>query len=55
MKNNENKIYEAPSMKVLIVELEQGIAAASGSANPSTPASVDDWTGGVDGTGRADF
>jgi len=53
MKNNVNKVYEAPSMTVLVVELEQGIAAASGSASPSP--SVDDWTGGTDGTSNGDF
>ncbi|MBA8987553.1 hypothetical protein [Sphingobacterium cellulitidis] len=40
-------------MKVLIVELEHGIAAASGSASPDP--SVNDWNGGEGGTSNSDF
>lgn len=47
MKNQEKLAYEAPEMKVLVVELEQGIAAAS-SVGSSTP-SINDW-----GSGRGD-
>lgn len=50
---NENKVYEAPEMKVLTVELEQGIAGASGAASPDP--SVDDWTGGTGGSQNGDF
>ncbi len=50
MKKKENQVYEAPQMKVLVVELEQGIAGASTTAGP-TP-SVNDWTGGPTETGN---
>ena len=49
MMQQDNKIgYEAPEIKLTIVELEQGIAAASATlsggneANPFQP-SVEDW------------
>lgn len=49
MKNQQKLAYEAPEMEVLVVELEQGIAAASnvGSVSPS----INDWGGGDNGGG----
>jgi len=52
MKKKENQVYEAPQMKVLVVELEQGIAAASGAASPGASPSVDDWGDGGSGGGN---
>lgn len=52
MKNQEKLAYEAPEMKVLVVELEQGIAAAS-SVGSSTP-SINDWGEGGGGGGNWD-
>ena len=48
MKNQEKLTYEAPEMEVLLVELEQGIAAAS--TNPGiegfgSGTSHDSWSG----------
>lgn len=37
MKNSEKQVYVAPSMEVLVVELEQGIAAGSGATAGATP------------------
>jgi len=51
MKNNVKKTYEAPAMQVHIVELEQGIAAASGSAD----ATLSDWNEGTGGGSNGDF
>ena len=48
MKNNKKIKYEAPTIEMMIVELEQGIAAASvtlsggDSGAPNQP-QVDDW------------
>jgi len=50
MKRNEKQIYEAPDLKVLIVELEQGIASAS--ASPDSAPTVDDWGTGPGGGGN---
>ncbi len=52
MKKKENQVYEAPEMKVLVVELEQGIAAASGAASPGATPGVDDWGDGGSGGGN---
>ncbi|MVZ63633.1 hypothetical protein [Sphingobacterium humi] len=41
MKTQLKKTYEAPSMEVLVVELEQGIAAASLNSSPQ----IDDTFG----------
>ncbi|WP_442590758.1 hypothetical protein ACSBL2_05970 [Pedobacter sp. AW31-3R] len=52
MKNDKKVKYEAPTIKVMIVELEQGIAAASvtfsggDTATPNQP-QVEDWQVGV--------
>ncbi|WP_187773930.1 hypothetical protein [Sphingobacterium hotanense] len=51
MKNNVKKVYEAPAMQVYIVELEQGIAAASGNASET----LSDWTDGTGGNSNGDF
>lgn len=53
MKIKENQVYEAPALKVLIVELEQGIAAESGTA--TTSPGIDDWNGGGGGSQNGDF
>ena len=45
MKNQEKLAYEAPEMKVLVVELEQGIASASGP-------NVNNWGDGASGIGE---
>lgn len=51
MKNNEKKIYETPTMQVHLVELEQGIAAASGSADTT----LSDWNEGPGGGSNGSF
>jgi len=55
MKQKNKKKYEAPVLQVTLVELEQGIAAASATVsvgnNPATPnqPAVNDWgAGGLD-------
>lgn len=53
MKNSEKKVYVAPSMEVLVVELEQGIAAGSGATAGATPES-NDWGTGTGGTVNGD-
>lgn len=52
MKNNEKKVYAAPRIEVLVVELEQGIAA--GSATSSTPGVDDSFAPGTGGSGWSD-
>lgn len=52
MKNNEKKVYAAPKIEVLVVELEQGIAA--GSVNSSTPSVDDSFAPGTGGSGWSD-
>ena len=47
MKTHEKKAYEAPSLEVLVVELEQGIAAAS----LNTPQIDDSFGPGSSSTG----
>lgn len=54
MKNSKKLKYEAPMIDVMLVELEQGIAATSSpvsggnTATPNQP-DVEDWqTGGLD-------
>lgn len=49
----EKKTYVAPTIEVLTIELEQGIAAGSATGTP-TPG-VDDWGDGSDGSGNGDF
>lgn len=53
MKKKENQMYEVPELKVLSVEMEQGIAATSATASPSP--GVNDWTGGSGGNQNGDF
>lgn len=48
MKNQQKLAYEAPEMEVLVVELEQGIASASGAP------SINDWGSGDSGGGNWD-
>lgn len=45
MNKNAKKMYVAPSIKEHVVELEQGIAAASpgGTGTTSSTPSIDDW------------
>ncbi|NQD70243.1 hypothetical protein HP439_05855 [Sphingobacterium shayense] len=50
MKNNEKKVYAAPKIEALIVELEQGIASAS----TNTPAIDDSFEQGTGGSGWSD-
>ncbi|QQD15531.1 hypothetical protein [Sphingobacterium sp. UDSM-2020] len=54
MNKNNRKMYVAPTIEELVIELEQGIAAGSGNAGP-TP-SVDDFIegGGSAGNGEGD-
>lgn len=61
MKNSKKLKYEAPSIQVTLVELEQGIAAASApvsggdTANPTQP-QVEDWqVGGFDQSTNGDL
>ncbi|MFZ4261159.1 hypothetical protein ACFRAE_03900 [Sphingobacterium sp. HJSM2_6] len=49
MKKNQKKSYVQPTMEVVHIELEQGIAAGSAEAVGSP--SVNDWNGG---TGASD-
>ncbi|MVZ65749.1 hypothetical protein GQF61_07750 [Sphingobacterium sp. DK4209] len=51
MENNVKKVYEAPIFQVFIVELEQGIAAASGNSSES----LSDWDSGTGGGSNGDF
>jgi hypothetical protein len=48
MNKNAKKMYVAPSIKEHVVELEQGIAAGSGTTNSSSPSAtnVEDADGG---------
>ncbi|MFD1771596.1 hypothetical protein [Sphingobacterium suaedae] len=55
MKKHEKKVYVVPTMEVLVVELEQGIAAGSGTGSPSASPSVDDWGSGGGDTQNGDF
>ncbi len=60
MKNVEKKKYEAPALEVVLVELEQGIAAASvtlGGGDSTTPAQpqVNDWQDAGVGTQNRDL
>jgi len=41
MNKNAKKMYVAPSIKEHVVELEQGIAAGSGTAGSSSPSVTD--------------
>ncbi len=50
MKNNEKKVYAAPKIEVLVVELEQGIASAS----TNTPTVDDSFAPGTGGSGWSD-
>lgn len=52
MKNNQKMAYAAPKIEVLVVELEQGIAA--GSASSSTPTVDDSFEQGTGGAGWGD-
>lgn len=52
MKNSEKKVYVAPSMEVLVVELEQGIAA--GSATTGAPQVDNSFAPGSGSTGWSD-
>lgn len=47
-------MYIAPSIQENVIELEQGIAAGSQSAQPGTP-SVNDHGTGEGGSGFGDF
>ncbi len=40
--NKNKKMYIAPTIEELVIELEQGIAAGSGSAQPGAPAVNDE-------------
>ncbi len=51
MNKFENNLYETPSLKVLIIELEQGIASAS----ITSDSSLDDWGTSGGGTQNGDF
>lgn len=50
----EKKIYEAPTMEVQTIELEQGIAAGSGGTGTPNPG-VGDWGNGSGGEGNGDL
>ncbi|MEZ0450804.1 hypothetical protein ABTW24_04270 [Sphingobacterium thalpophilum] len=50
----EKKMYEAPNIHVLTIELEQGIAAGSGGTGTPNPG-VGDWGDGSDGSGNGDL
>jgi organic radical activating enzyme len=60
MIDNKKIKYEAPTIEVMIVELEQGIAAASvtlSGGDPATPnqPQVDDWQDGGFGQQNGDL
>ena len=50
MKNKNKKCYVSPHMLVMIMDLEQGIAAGSGASETSTPIVNDYENDGVGGT-----
>ena len=45
MNKNAKKMYVAPSIKEHVVELEQGIAAGSGTASPGSSPSLNEEKG----------
>ncbi len=53
MKNNQKKVYVQPTMEVVHIELEQGIAA--GSAEAVASPSVSDWNTGSSGSDDNDL
>jgi len=60
MKDDKKIKYEAPAIEVMIVELEQGIAAASvtlSGGDPTTPnqPQVEDWQDGGFGQQNGDL
>ncbi|WP_312789917.1 hypothetical protein [Sphingobacterium sp.] len=54
MNKNAKKMYVAPSIKEHVIELEQGIAAGSQSAQPGQP-SVNDLNEGQGGSGFSEI
>lgn len=51
MKTHEKKAYVAPSLEVLVVELEQGIAAGSLSSSPQVDDSFGQGSGSTGWSG----
>lgn len=49
MNKNTKKMYIAPTIEELVVELEQGIAAGSGAAQPGAPTINDQDGAGASG------
>jgi hypothetical protein len=49
MNKNNKKMYIAPTIEELVIELEQGIAAGSGNAQPGAPAINDEEGAGGSG------
>jgi hypothetical protein len=50
MNKNAKKMYVTPSIKEHVIELEQGIAAGSGTGNTGSAPQTDGWGAGSDGT-----
>ncbi|HLT86376.1 MAG TPA: hypothetical protein VKZ57_02230 [Sphingobacterium sp.] len=54
MKTIKKMKYVSPTLEVVVVELEEGIAGGSGAAAPGTNPGSNDWGDGAGGGGNWD-